>query len=129
MGDINLDYQCKGSPTFQKITLLEKTYQLKQYITTPTRVSNKSSSIIDHIFSNSHLISRSGTININTSDHFPCYIIRKKAKIMHTVTTFTCRKLKHFQHSFFKDRLEELDWRQYYTCTDPNLAWDILYIE
>lgn len=127
MGDLNIDYQCKGSPTFNKLQLLERTFQLTQYINTPTRVSKKSSSIIDHIYSNSHLIFRSGTLNINSSDHFPCYIIRKKNKIKHTVTTFTCRKLKHFQHAFFRNRLEDLDWRPYYDCTDPNKAWDMLY--
>lgn len=87
----------------------------------------KSSSVIDHIYSYSQLISSSGTLNINTSDHFPCYIIRKKPKLLHAVTTFTCHKLKHFQYAFFRNGLEDLDWRPFYESTDPNIALDLLY--
>lgn len=73
MGDLNLDYLCKRSTSFKKITLLERTYQLTQYIDSPTRVSMNSTSLIDHIYSNSHLVCGSGTLNLNLSDHYPCY--------------------------------------------------------
>lgn len=127
MGDFNLDYMCIGSPTFKKLKTFERSYQFIQYIANPTRVSANSVSLIDHIYTNSHLLSGSGTLNINVSDHYPCYIIRKKTKIPHLTTTFKCRKLKHFDHSFFKNRLLELDWRPFYEITDPDSAWELLY--
>lgn len=33
MGDFNLDYLCKGSPSFKKLSLFERTFQLKPIIT------------------------------------------------------------------------------------------------
>lgn len=126
MGDINLDYLCKGFPSYKKLKLLERTYQLHQCIKSPTRVSLKSSSLIDHIYTNSHLVSKAGTISINSSDPYPCYIIRKKPKGTKFITSFKCRKLKHFHAQFYRNRLEDLDWRPFYEKTDPNVAWDIL---
>lgn len=127
MGDLNLNYLCKGSPTFKKIMLMERTFQLTQYIVNPTRVATNSASLLDHIYTNSHLVSRSGTLNINLSDHYPCYIIRKKKKITHPTITFQCRKLKHLDKSFLRNRLEELNWRPFYDSTDPDTAWETFY--
>lgn len=127
VGDLNLDYSCTGSPTYRKLINIERSYHLKQYIVNPTRVSCKSSSLIDHIYSNSLIIAESGTLNVHSSDHYPCYVVRKKQKILHTTTTFKCRKLKYFDHNFFRDRLEELNWRHYYDITDPDTAWEQLF--
>lgn len=126
MGDLNLDYSCKGSPTHKKLKLLERTYQLHQFIESPTRISKNSASLIDHIYTNSHLVSKAGTLPIYSSDHYPCYIIRKKPKTPVIMTSFVCRKLKHFDNEFFRNRLEEIDWRPYYESSDPNVAWDVL---
>lgn len=82
MGDFNMDYLCEGSPTHKKLKLLEKTHQLTQIISLPTRVSRKSAITPDHINSNSIHIANSGTLNINTSDHYPCFIIRKKQRFL-----------------------------------------------
>lgn len=90
-------------------------------------MSAKSASLIDHIYTNPHLIFISGILNINTSDHYPCFVIRKKSKSICITTTYNCRKLKYLDHAFFRNRLEELDWRSYYEITDQNLAWTKLY--
>lgn len=127
MGDFNLDYMCKGSPTFKKLCIFERSYQLKQFIDKPTRVSNNCRSTIDHIYSNSSIISCSGTLNINTSDHYPCFVVRKKPKPPLTLTTFTCRKLKHFNYAYYRERLEELNWRPFYNSFDPIIPWDLFY--
>lgn len=66
-------------------------------------------------------------MNLNTSDHYRCYVIRKKLKVPNHTTTFKCQKLKHFSFNFYKDRLEDLDWRSYYSSTDPDTAWNLLY--
>lgn len=127
MGDLNLNYLDSNSSSMKKIKKFESHNHLCQWITQSTRISNKSESLIDHIYSNSKHVSLSGTVTNCISDHFPTFIIRKKAKTLHTFTTFSCRKLKHFDHNFYSNRLLELDWRLFYDCHDPNVAWKILH--
>lgn len=43
------------------------------------------------------------------------------------MTASNSRKLKHFEYSFFRNRLEELDWRPYYEITEPDVARELLY--
>lgn len=77
VGDFNLDYAKPRSPSITKLKVMERVNQLKQYINVPTRISSNSKSIIDHIYSNSHIIANSGVIRNTLSDHFPCFIVRK----------------------------------------------------
>lgn len=79
------------------------------------------------MYSNSKHISHCGVITNCVSDHFPTYIVRKKAKAVHRLTTFSCRKLKHFDVDFYSNRLLEIDWRLFYNSTNPNEAWSLLY--
>lgn len=89
VGDFNLDYAKPRSPSITKLKVIERINQLKQFIDVPTRISLNSNSIIDHIYSNSHIIAHSGVVKNSLSDHFPCYIIRKKVKLPVHKTTFT----------------------------------------
>ena len=43
----------------------------------PTRVQDRSATLIDHIFTNSKQTGTSGIIEINISDHFPVFFIQK----------------------------------------------------
>lgn len=122
VGDFILDNSCQNSPTHNKLKMLEKTYHLKKVIKTPTRVTSNSQSIIDNIYSNSKLIMNCGTINLNTSDHFPCFIIRKKTKLPRYRISFTCRKITHLDTEFLPNRLKELDWRPFYESVNPDIA-------
>lgn len=112
-GDFNINYDDKDSSLANRVKSFENINNFKQLITSPTRITRKTSTIIVHFYTNSRNIMMSGTINCNISDHLPTFIIRKQPKINHSFTTFTCRKLKHFDNDFFRNRLEELDWRPY----------------
>lgn len=110
LGDFNIDLSMKGLPSAKKIKLFTNTHQIHQYISESTYVSKWSASIIDHIYSNSNIIADSGKICSNMSDRYPCYIVRKKAKMVTTHTTFTCHKLKFLENQFYENRLNECDW-------------------
>lgn len=127
LGDLNIDLLATKSASSQKLKLFEKTNKLHQIISSPTRITQKSSTLIDHIYTNSNLITHSGVLACNVSDHMPCFIVRKKIRDPYYTTSFKCRKIKHFDYSFYRNRLEELDWRPLYNCTDPNIAWDLFY--
>ncbi len=51
---------------------------LKQLIDSPTRITEKTSSLLDHILTNAHeKISQSGVVNVGLSDHQMIYCTRK----------------------------------------------------
>lgn len=99
---------------------------LTQHITTHTRITNKGSSLIDHVYSNTSNISAAGTININISDHLPVFISRKKLKEEKLLTNFKCRKLKNYDRETLKLHLLDYVWEEYYNNNDPNECWELL---
>lgn len=103
LGDFNINYAGKDTNLLNCLKSFENINNFKQLIQTPTRITRKTSTIIDHLYTNSRNIALSGTINSNISDHLPIFIIRKKPKITYKSTTFTCRKLKYFDFNFYKN--------------------------
>ena len=62
----------------QKISWFLRMFNFTQLINEATRVTSNSSTLIDHILSNScEKICQSGTISIGLSDHFLTYMTRK----------------------------------------------------
>ena len=79
------------------IVHLVELFDLKQMITTPTRVTQNTSSIIDHLYcSNLDYISDCFVPKYSISDHFPICITRKiNGKVKrpcHISTTYLCFK-------------------------------------
>ena len=108
MGDFNIDYSnCLNKKWTQLVQLLD----LKQMISSPTRVTQHSSSVIDHLYStNPEHITDCFVPNYSISDHFPiCFtrkINNKVTKSCHTTTTYRCFKTFD-EELFLKDLSEE----------------------
>lgn len=77
VGDFNVDVLSENIHS-KKISQFVNTCRLEQLIKTPTRISDRSRSLIDHIYTNSPHHSNSGTVNCNITDHFPVFCIIKK---------------------------------------------------
>ena len=75
VGDINIDVN-STSNTVDKYTSLLNSYNFEQIISTPTRICENSSTIIDHILTNitDHFI-ECGCIETDVSDHFSTFAI------------------------------------------------------
>lgn len=74
MGDFNYNALC--SIEYKKVADLETYFQLSQVIDKPTRVTQTTRSLIDHIYVSNHLSpTKSGTLAISLSDHFPVFAI------------------------------------------------------
>ena len=57
-------------------------YSLKQLISTPTRTTENTATLIDHVLTNSpHKIIKSGVVEVNLSDHELIYCTRKTTKL------------------------------------------------
>ena len=75
MGDFNIDLT---SSTNNKWMNLIQLFDLTQLISSPTRITQSSSSIIDHVYtSNPEYITESFVPHYAISDHFPVCFTRK----------------------------------------------------
>ena len=95
-----------------------------QLIDTPTRVTNNSSSLIDHIYTNdTRKISQSGVIESGISDHFITYCTRKidRGQIGRH-NTVKIRQMKDYSKESFIALLNECDWELVYQSREVNEA-------
>ena len=126
MGDFNVDYLDKRSKDFTELNTSMKSLGLKQIISSPTRYGNTKNSCLDLIFTNSECIAASGVINVNISDHFPVFVSRKKERTMTKKTKFEGRSYTRYNKEEFQANLLQIDWENFYSQADPNVAWGIM---
>ena len=101
-------------------------FNLTQLINEATRVTSNSSSLTDHILSNScEKICQSGTISIGFSDHILTYMTRKIVKRQIGKHNFVrMRSLKHYIKDYFILKLSNMSWEGVLMCFDVKMAWD-----
>ena len=99
-------------------------YGLSQLIDCPTRITSNTSTLIDHILTNTQEnISQSGVIDTAISDHSLIYCTRKipKAKYnRHKEITF--RSLKNYSPDVYKRTLERVSFPNYENFDNPDVA-------
>jgi hypothetical protein len=113
----------------KRLSDLINEFQLKQHITSPTRITPSSKTLIDIIMTKASdtKIIDSEVIHLGLSDHSLVYICRKigipraEPKIVET------RQFKYFNSSAFQYDLKMAFQRHYnlYNYADPNHAWVI----
>ena len=123
MGDFNFDF---GINLNKKWHNLIELFDLTQFVSKPTRVTESSSTIIDHIYStNPENIIESFVPSLSISDHFPiCFtrkINNKIQKTEHITTRY--RSFKNFnEDSFRADLASDLN---NFTVDQPDINKDI----
>ena len=107
------------------LTSLE-TIGLDQIVTSPTRITKDSSSLIDHIYTNiSNFKMHSGLIETDISDHFPVFVALEcpfnvdkngpKKK--------TARSYRAYDKDLFTEDLAKIDWSKVYRCIDVDNSY------
>ena len=82
LGDFNICYLQRSSNIFKSYNNVLKLFDLDQIITEPTRITNTTTSLLDHILcDNKEKICKSGTISVGLSDQFLTYCTRKISKV------------------------------------------------
>ena len=71
--NINLMNEERHNPTSEFINLMTS-YSLYPRITKPTRITSKSATLIDNIYTNSHAKQNGGILLADISDHLPIFI-------------------------------------------------------
>ena len=125
LGDFNIDMLDKTSQNSKDLLLSMKLFGLLPLIDKFTRKSGNSTGI-DQIFTNSNLISGSGILDLNMSDHLAIFCTRKKANEKSYKKVFTGRSYRGYVKEDFQRNLIDLDWTPFLECTDPNECWDIM---
>lgn len=88
LGDLNIDMINGSSLNRNKITEMSRMLNITQLINAPTRITSKSSTLIDLCFTNIRHIASSGTLMWNASDHLPIFLVKKKINPEVEKTTF-----------------------------------------
>ena len=106
MGDFNIDYI---SCTNRKWLNLVQLFDLSQLVSEPTRVTQTSATIIDHVYTtNVENITECFISDFSISDHLPICVTRKinsrVSKSSHITTNYRC--FKHFDETMFLNDLE-----------------------
>ena len=90
-------------------------FSLKRLITCPTRVTCNTSSLIDHILTNSsEKIFQSGVIDCGMSDHQLIFCTRKvKRAKFNKYNHVLLRSLKHYTVNVFVEKLQKVNFSYY----------------
>ena len=117
MGDINIDIMSDKKDKLQESWIsLTTNIQLNQIIKEPTRITNTSETLIDHIYVSDDLpVLYSSPIKYSISDHFPVFAVLKMANIDYNKNdgrhkTITYRKYNNFNSATFLSDLQNAPW-------------------
>ena len=103
--------------------------KLKQLISTPTRLTESKSSLLDHILTNtSENVPQSDVIDVALSDHQLIFATRK---IIHAKFTghrhITIISFKNYTAELYQEGLSKLCFPNYETFSDINAAYSDVY--
>ena len=127
LGDFNIDLMKSHLAWDSTTTLLG----LKQFVSSPTRVTATTSTLLDHIYSNKpEAVSDVTVDSLSISDHFPvtcCFSVKvpQQKKGGHTFVSF--RSFKKFNENNFLRDLSEAPFMDVYQYDDPNQALSAWY--
>ena len=100
-------------------------FSLKQLISSPTRVTCNSSTIIDHILTNrANNVSQSGVIDFGISDHNIIFFTRKIKKIkLNQHTYIKYRSFKNYSVNEYEEKLKQANFPNYLNFDNMDAAY------
>ena len=123
LGDFNICLLKNSNLNTKYIDILNSN-NFSQLIKEPTRVTQKSLSLIDHIHSNiTEKICQSGVIKSGISDHYIIYRTRKVVRgQINTHNTVKIRSMKYYSKDRYIEILKSLNWSVVTNCVEVNSA-------
>ena len=121
MGDINVNYRDRHRKSFERLKEFERVYNFVQLVHEYTRVTSKSRSTIDLIWTDMSNVCASGIIDIHLSDHLPIYVVKKKEREQKEFKYIIGRSYKNYVKEDFQwDILDHYDWEIFWNVErDP----------
>lgn len=126
-GDMNIDIsKHKCSQKWKLLSLMDR-LGLFSHVNSYTRITQKSATTIDLIFSNFSNVSSSGTINVNISDHLSIYLVKKKKREISKGSFIMGRSYRDLNENAFKEDICDIDPNYLFDNSDPNVVWSKMY--
>ena len=127
MGDFNIDLINPPQKWLQTI----KMFNLHSLINTPTRITQKTATCIDHCYTNTKKgIHNFGIGTLGISDHSPIFCSKSSIELKNTNKNHVYiqfRSMKHFNKEMFLSDLKEVPFDNVLSTTNPDSALDIFY--
>ena len=124
LGDFNVDMSKKNNLS-SLVSELCKSRVLTQHVSSPTRVTEHSSTMIDLAISNSNFARDCSVADIGISDHSLVFIRRERTKVNRQPRIIKTRSFKNFNQDLFLEDLGNLDWSRMMTSENVDEAADI----
>lgn len=130
VGDVNINLLDINSELVRKYLNTLAKYSFSSYINKPTRVTNISTSILDHIFINGinkvkkQIIVTPVIIKTNITDHYLTYVKFNTQENINTQKKIIRKKYK-IDTMLLLDRVRNETWRDVLSETDTIRAYDI----
>ncbi len=125
LGDFNICFSHGGTKLFRDYTNILHVFGFRQIINTFTRVTCKTSTILDHILvSQSEKICQKGVIPVGISDHFITYCTRKVVRGQfnrHNIVKI--RSMKNYCKESLLSELRKIDFSVVTNQNDVHVAW------
>jgi hypothetical protein len=126
-GDYNLNLLNTAShaPT-NEFSEINFSHSLLPTINRPTRISEKSATLIDNIYTNSQLSDnyKSGIILSDLSDHYPIFFLHLTETITHHDTYITYRANTMKNKETFSSQLDNIDWQPILSNNDTQISYN-----
>lgn len=119
LGDFNVNLLDKASCDTNNLCNMTKQYSLAQHISNPTRITQNSCTLIDHLYSSLNVsISQSGNFTLTQSDHDAIFLVFGKKPIYKNKQgkLIKGRNFKNVDWETLSNELNKLDWQD--KCTD-----------
>ena len=122
---ITYSYQVSASSGIKRYKEFCSLHGIEQLLTLPTRITKNSSSLLDHVLTNSaDRISLFGIVNVGLSDHQLIYCTRKITRTRLNAHKYVkMRSLKYYSEDLYVKKLKEIDFPDYSNFKDMNEAY------
>ena len=131
LGDLNCNLLNSSCPDSRALTNFCLTYNLSQMVTSPTRVTNLTETLIDVILvSNAKQVLKTEVLQSSISDHDLVYALLRLKQQRPKPTYINIRSFKHYDLNKFHTDVSQAPWSILDTFDDPEdklYAFDSLF--
>ena len=130
MGDFNINLlTCESHPETNEFILMLNSFFLLPYILQPTRITERSATLIDNIFANTYSMHAiSGNLVSKISDHLPQLLIVDNIKVNYKILNYYKNDYTKFDEDKFINEFTVINWENISnTNLDANTKFNIFY--
>ena len=128
LGDVNIDLAMRARTNDKaKLTRFLTVNDLSQLIGSPTRVTNHSQTLIDHIYTNRpELYPVNGSCDLGLSDHYLIFAARRRGKKDKNIHEVYGRSYRNF-NEIFLEKMSAISTGRMYMMPQHQVLWQLSF--